>query len=1345
MEASDKNVQSLCNVVTDLPHSVLATAWIRVKTGWGQLAYLRVLCDTGAQVSLLSDQAFRQLRLMRQPTGCNVVGVNGSGVTTMGKIVLNIWHRSKDEVLTKGTFTIVDGITVQHPRQSFVRPILSHLTEEDLADPKYNEANEIAGIMGVDILATQLRAGLQRGPHGLITQETSFGWIVFGGIPQPDSIDSLATIGIVSLSDMYSLVRRLWELDELHENEQVVLTPDEIACEELYKSTLVKGEHRYCVSLLLRPDAQLGRSHAMALRRLYCLERRFRQNPELRDKYIRFMREYEECGHMRRASPLPMSETNYYYIPHHAVSIDRKFRVVFDASARTTNGKSLNDVQYVGARQQRDLFDIHMTFRTGKIAMTADIAKMFRQVEVRQEEWNFQRILWRESPNDEVTDFWLTVVTYGLASSPFNAVRTLNQCALDHEAEFPQAAQTVRDDFYVDDLLTSAESVEEAITMKKNLIALLRKGGFELTKWRATCNSLMTEDNESKLVQEQNSTSVLGIIWNYRSDEFQFKVQSRVQPDNITKRVVSSEAARIFDPQGYMAPITIRAKMFIQELWRTKKGWDDPILPELQNDWRTFCNEIRAIEQISIPRWLGTSKSTKSQVHIFCDASCKAYGAAAYIRTLTDAKWSAQLLCSKSKVAPIKLLTIPRMELCAVELACKLIRRIRRMSMFHDAPVYIWTDSEIVLFWLRKPCNLLKTFVANRVTKILDTVRVDQSRYIPTDQNPADLLSRGVRAESLIDRSLWWNGPTLLSQSNEDWPLWEPRVSDAATVEATNTEVKRSNNRDNVVLLTTATDTQPEIELISRWSSYKKTCRVTAFILRFCYVTYRTLHVKRPLVSPHNWRVYATDQWKSEVTREITYKGNAYNVRLPSLIECNGALLYWIRRSQKETFPLDYDVISKGLVVSKKSPLWMLTPQMNDDGVMRIYGRLNNSDLPEEVKHPIILHRTSPLARAIAIEAHETLEHGGVQACTQYLRHRYWIIGIRILLRGIVFKCVKCTRYRQQTANQFMADLPVSRLHPAPAFERTGVDYAGPITLKYQRNNPQKAWIAVFVCMRYKAVHLELVGTLETKSFIAALTRFVNLRAGCVKHMYSDNGTNFVGAARELREAADAWNDHRVAEYLTAQHIEWHFNTPFAPHHGGLWEAMVKSVKTHLRKMSGAHLFTFEEMATLLAKISACINSRPLTPISTDPSDLTALTPSHFISSRPIVSPLEEPLADVPLNRLNAWQKVTKLQQEFWNRWSQEYLTEQQRRNKWAGIYRSLKVGDLVLIKNELTPPSLWLMGRVIEVFVGPDGLVRSCRIQTMKSTYERPVTKLCLLQIGDDPPDTSETGFSAQ
>lgn len=366
--------------------------------------------------------------------------------------------------------------------------------------------------------------------------------------------------------------------------------------------------------------------------------------------------------------------------------------------------------------------------------------------------------------------------------------------------------------------------------------------------------------------------------------------------------------------------------------------------------------------------------------------------------------------------------------------------------------------------------------------------------------------------------------------------------------------------------------------------------------------------------------------------------------------------------------------------------------------------------------------------------------------CTQYLRQKYWILQGRKLLRNTVHTCMRCCKYREESRNQLMADLQAYRLEPAPAFHHCGVDFAGPFELKHGHKSTVKAYeyIAVFVCMVSKAIHLELVSSLHSDSFLKALHRFVNLRAGAVRHMYSDNGRNFVGADRALREAAEEWKDESVMNFLQSRSIEWHYNPAYAPHHGGLWEAGVKSTKHHLKRICQKQLYTYEDMSTLLTKIAACLNSRPLTPMSNDSTDLSTLTPGHFLTGQPILAPYELLLAEVPLNRLSSWQRLQRIQQEFWARWTKEYICEQQQRNKWAVQNVSIKVGDMVFVKQEMTPACEWPMGRVIEVYPDEaDNLVSACKIRTRKSIMVRAITQLCVLPMDEEQMPTFGTGCS--
>lgn len=410
---------------------------------------------------------------------------------------------------------------------------------------------------------------------------------------------------------------------------------------------------------------------------------------------------------------------------------------------------------------------------------------------------------------------------------------------------------------------------------------------------------------------------------------------------------------------------------------------------------------------------------------------------------------------------------------------------------------------------------------------------------------------------------------------------------------------------------------------------------------------------------------------------------------------------------------------------------------------MRITGRLSNIEETPNERKPIILDYKHPMVRQLVQQAHEDTCHGGVQLCTQYMRNKYWIIQSRRVIRSVVFQCLRCCRYKQETARQLMADIPKYRLEPTPAFYHCGVDYAGPIEIKVSRNVKQSAYIAVFVCMVYKAVHLEAVSGLDSESFIAALNRLIHLRAGAIHHMYSDNGRNFVGANRIIREARELWLDTNVQKHLQDSNIEWHFNPPKAPHQGGLWEAAVKSMKKHLKRVVGAQLLNYEQLATVLAKISACLNSRPITPMSSDPSDFQTLTPGHFLTGQQILGPYETLLKEIPMNRLTAWQRVQKMQHDFWDRWSKEYVSEQQRRNKWARIKRSVREGDMVFFKDDAVPPCNWLLARIIEAYSGADGLTRTCKILTQKgSEFVRPITELVLLPIEEDIDLSSDNGF---
>jgi hypothetical protein len=442
-----------------------------------------------------------------------------------------------------------------------------------------------------------------------------------------------------------------------------------------------------------------------------------------------------------------------------------------------------------------------------------------------------------------------------------------------------------------------------------------------------------------------------------------------------------------------------------------------------------------------------------------------------------------------------------------------------------------------------------------------------------------------------------------------------------------------------------------------------------------------------------------------------------------------------VRADQQRDFVREIHHLKESGLNFKKSKLYKLNIFLDNDGVLRVGGRLKQSDLPFEVKHQIILPR-GHVSTILVRDIHQDNGHAGAQAVMAIVRQRFWPVSAKRLVKRIVKECVHCYKRRPKAAEQFMGDLPAVRVTAAHPFLNTGVDYAGPLTLKLTQRTSTKAYLAVFICMATKAVHLELVSDLTTKAFLAALTRFVSRRGLCAT-IYSDNATNFVGAKNEMKEVERliAGRNHQddITRWCSERSITFKFIPPRAPHFGGLWEAAVKSAKYHLIRIVGLTKLYFEEMATVLAKIEAMLNSRPLVPESDDPEGMTALTPGHFLIGRPLTAIAEPVFADVRSTYLTRWQLIQQMSQHFWQRWSKEYLTTLQQRT--AKKDRShIAVGQLVLIREDSLPPLQWLLGRVTEVKPGQDGLVRVVVLRTKGGTIERPVVKTCVLPIPSEP-----------
>ena len=447
-----------------------------------------------------------------------------------------------------------------------------------------------------------------------------------------------------------------------------------------------------------------------------------------------------------------------------------------------------------------------------------------------------------------------------------------------------------------------------------------------------------------------------------------------------------------------------------------------------------------------------------------------------------------------------------------------------------------------------------------------------------------------------------------------------------------------------------------------------------------------------------------------------------------------------VRSIQREHFYEEIATLKEGKTLSKRSKIIRLLPFLDAEGSLRVGGRLHHAFIPEGEKHPAIIPNESHLAELLIRDAHQRTLHGGPQLIQSHLLRTFWIVHARNRIRRVTNQCTRCVRFRHQPSQQQMASLPAARVTPSRPFASTGLDYAGPFLLRTSKGRGHKAYkgyVAVFVCMTTRAIHLEVVSDCTTQGFLAAFRRFV-ARRGLCSVINSDNATNFQGADAELRRLFDEASDssQEIFRTLATEGIQWRFIPPRAPHFGGLWEAGVRSFKHHVRRVLGDAKLTFEEFSTLAAQIEACLNSRPLSPLSTDSQDVTALTPGLFLVGSALTTIPEPSTLEFSVLGPARYRITTQMRDHFWKRWQREVLHQMQQRSKWLEANHKVREGDLVLIVEDLLPPNKWPLARVEQCHPGQDGLTRVLTLRTATTTLKRPLVKVVPLPVYS-PPDS--------
>lgn len=1290
---------------------LLATAIVIIKDSSGKDCNVRCLLDSASQSNFMTLDCCKRLGLRvnkYENAHLKVKGIGGSEKTVNGTVSFQFNSRFNSNVNYNVSALLVDKITDNLPSAPVNVSALPFLQGLPLADDRFAAPGQIDVLVGAAVFPHLLLPGVIRSnstaPPAI---QTVLGYVIMGTVPALPTRESvsLACCSTTSTCERIdTLLRKFWEVDESPTATAPTQSPDEMECEYFFRETTErdKDSGRYIVALPFRADVfALGDSFENARKRFLCLERKLEAAPALRSAYDAVIREYLEKGYLSPA-PAPCTELHentypQYIIPHHGVVRDdkttTKLRTVLDASCKTSSGLSLNDVLHSGPNLQGDLFNIILNFRLFAIALSADCKQMFLQIVMQSRDRRYQRILYRFDPEEPLAVYEFNRVCFGIKSSPYHALRVVKQLIADDGELFPLAKEIASNYIYMDDIVFSVVSESEGISASSELIELFKRGQFDLVKWTSNSDTVLNDIPASHKVSEpvefdkSAQQKILGLRWSKLDDCFEFQITA--PDDNCTKRVILATVARIWDIMGFVAPVVLFAKLLIKELWLLKLEWDEHPPRHIIDIWQKFCAELPVLNKLRIPRHLGVVEGCTVRLLGFSDASERAYGAVVYMHVVHAEQATIKLVCAKSKVSPVKPLSIARLELCAAELLAKLIRRVHDTynPRYNICEVYAFTDSKVTLCWLNSSPHRWQTFVANRVVKALDNLPAKHFYHVAGSDNPADCLSRGLMPDKLLDHPLWWQGPPWAKLDPSQWPI---NSIDRVTVD---------NLPEEKVNAHPATSDQVEKsfleDLSTRFSSWSKLVRVLAYVYRF---------IKK---LPRRESLTLT-------TNDLDFAERAL-----------------IRDMQQRHFKQDLKHLNSDQQVSLH--LRKLKPFLEDD-IIRVGGRLINSAEDYNYKHPIVLPHHDHMIDLLIDYYHKRHLHAGPELLMSIMRQKFWILSARRIIRSRIHKCNVCFKHKPRPQFPIMADLPGQRVTQAEkAFTHTGCDYAGPIQYTPIRGRgvkSRKAYLCIFTCLTTRAIHIEVATDLSTVSFLAALKRFL-ARRGPVQCLYTDNGTNFVGARSYLRDLYNFLTKEYRSNFedeLAENRISFKFSPPSAPHFGGCWESMVKVVKNHLFKTIGQQILSYEELITVLTQVECLLNSRPLTVLSADASEPTALTPAHFLNTLPLKALPAPPVETTAEHLLQRHSLLDKLVQSFWRRWRAEYLHQLQTRQKWNLPSATIKIGTVVIIMNDNSPPLSWPLGMVERIHPSKDNVVRVVTLKTARGTLVRPVVRLCPL-----------------
>jgi len=875
--------------------------------------------------------------------------------------------------------------------------------------------------------------------------------------------------------------------------------------------------------------------------------------------------------------------------------------------------------------------------------------------------------------------------------------------------------------------------VNDAVELYSNSKSMFNDAKMNLREWMTN-----NEEVKSKIPTHdrasESSPKVLGHVWNVQKDSISLQKAALVNKDHTTtKRNVLRQLASVFDPMGLLSPVTLQGKILLQSLWKKRLEWDETMDAKDIEEWLNIKEDLKNIDSVDLPRCISIpcDKGTIKYTFVcFCDASNKAYAASVYLVQVSEQSSRCDLIFSKSRLAPVKTMTIPRLELMAVLIGVRCIKYVVSQMKLSFEKIVLMSDSQCVLQWISSK-KVQPVFIENRLKEIRghDDVTFE---YVNTKENPADIASRGCSLETLREHRLWWHGPHWIVFPYDRWPNvcqrgltsdGSPEPDIGSTDETTQTvpTIDKSMKCEAAMTVKSSDlqveEPQPPFGIIDEnYSSIRRLFRVTAWCQRF---------VKR-------------------------LKGQKIEMKCLTSKELVEAENRWLLFIQRKHFREVLDSVA-----SKKSNnlARQLDLSIDNQGLLRCGGRLDNAVLAEAARHPILLPKKENLTNLYIQDIHERVLHSGISQSLSNLRQRFWIPHGRATVKKVLKGCKVCVKVEggpYKLPN--MAPLPSSRVSVSTPFSRIGLDYLGPLCVK-NNGELQKVWVCLFTCLVTRAVHLELVQDMSASTFLYCLRRFIATR-GTPVQIISDNAKQFKLSSDTVQLVwQEVTHNEEVQNYVSCEGITWSFIVELAPWMGGFYERLVGLVKQALRKTIGRKRLTLDQMSTVLKEAEAVVNSRPLVYMGDDLKSSIAITPRHFTCLNPYtgIPDVEDetgedsdsnPYESSAQQLLQVWRKGERLLNTFWQIWRKEYLLSLRERSQMKVkssrvVSHSVPcIGDVVLIKDDI-PRGQWEMGKLVKLTISKDRQVRSAEVQTSTGkVLRRPLNLLFPIETAESYPE---------